>query len=42
MEAAGFFAALVGGYQTNWHEIPEGSNFKKIYIYIYTQFKQIK
>jgi len=31
MEAAGFFAALVVGYQTNWHEIPEGSNLKNIY-----------
>jgi len=31
MEAAGFFAALVVSYQTNWHEIPEGNNsFKRI------------
>jgi hypothetical protein len=29
MEAAGFIAALVVSYQTNWHEIPEGSNLKK-------------
>jgi hypothetical protein len=32
MEAAGFIAALVVGYRTNWHEIPEAGSLKKYNI----------